>query len=134
MNDFIRQLLNLMTGLDTDFQYDELRFPTVTVCPVDPFNELNQTSIDYDDDNNEYLKLIETLTSETVSGEYERDNGQSTLRQVVFRLAILCEDLLYDCKFLDADIPCCDFFKPVYSERGFCYSFNSWFTGSASGE
>jgi acid-sensing ion channel, other len=110
-----------------------LQFPTVSVCPLDPLNEGNQT-YDYDDNHEEYLKLIETLTSETVSEEYQKDNGKSTLRQIMFNLGMLCEDLIYDCNFRGNDISCCSFFKPVYTERGFCFSFNARYIGAANNE
>jgi acid-sensing ion channel, other len=122
------------TGLDTEFEYNEVEFPTVAICPVDFLNEGNETFYNYDDSSDEYLKHIEMLMSQTISAEYEKDNGQTTLRQVVFNLAISCEDLLYDCTFRGYEIPCCNYFQPVYNERGFCYAFNARYIGAAINE
>jgi acid-sensing ion channel, other len=107
-----------------------LQFPTVTVCPLDPFATDGNQTYDYDDSKDQYLQLIETLKSEIISEEYERNNGQSSLREVVFNIAIKCEELFNDCKFRGNDIPCCNIFKPIYSERGFCFSFNAQYFGN----
>lgn len=122
------------TGLDTEFEYNELEFPTVTVCPVDFISGKNETFIDYDISIDEYLEQINILMSPSVSDEHQKDHGQTTLRQVVFNLAVTCEDFLNGCTFRGHSIPCCSYFKPVYSERGFCYSFNARYVGAANNE
>jgi acid-sensing ion channel, other len=122
-------------GLDTEFEYNQMEFPTVTVCPVDFLNQGNETLFSYGDDNSDdYSQHIEILMSSAIHDEYEKDNGQTTLRQVVFNLAISCEEFLYDCTFRGFKISCCHHFQPVYNERGFCYAFNARYVGAASNE
>nr|CAD7410163.1 unnamed protein product [Timema cristinae] len=47
--------------------------------------------------------------------------GVSVLSQVVYQ----CEGLIVDCSFKGERIACCDWFKPINTEVGLCYSFNS---------
>lgn len=79
-----------------------------------------------DDFAEEYLSLIELLTSVS--------EANVSLRQAVFEFAITCEELIHDCKFRDVEISCCKFFKPVFNERGFCYSFNPRFVATPNDE
>ena len=132
-----------MIGLDTDFHNQQLEFPTVTVCPVDPYDaeKLNETAYltlaDYESNYAEYVPILEMLPkfsyddfdmiyeivlNTTVSLEKVDKTG---LRQLVFKVAMKCDDLFYACSYRGEEISCCDFFTPLYSERGFCYSFNA---------
>ncbi|KAG5682789.1 hypothetical protein PVAND_012119 [Polypedilum vanderplanki] len=53
-------------------------------------------------------------------------NEKGTLREWVFSIADNCESVIESCKFKGSILaPCCDKFKPIYSERGFCHSFNA---------
>ncbi|XP_025416588.1 sodium channel protein Nach-like isoform X2 [Sipha flava] len=36
-----------------------------------------------------------------------------------------CEDLMFDCTFKGEPYNCCSGFEPIFTEYGFCYSFNS---------
>jgi acid-sensing ion channel, other len=139
-------------GLDTDFHNQEMEFPTVTVCPIDPFDgdKVNETAYrimaDNEDNFEEFFPLLEMLTKlsydkmemayhEVSSAKAKLDNEKkTTLRQLVFKVAMSCESLFYDCKFRGESIPCCEYFKPLYSERGFCYGFNSRYIGVVDGE
>jgi acid-sensing ion channel, other len=147
---FLFTLIDL--GLDTDFHNQQMEFPTVSVCPLDPFDEdkVNETAYrvlaDYEDNYFEYFPILEMLSKlsyENMEMAYQEvsnlkaklDNEKkTTLRQLVFKVAVLCEDLFYDCSFRGESIPCCDYFKPIYTERGFCYGFNSRYIGAAGEE
>jgi acid-sensing ion channel, other len=139
-------------GLDTDFHNQEMEFPTVTVCPLEPFDEdkVNETAYrnmaDYDDNYYEYIPILEMLPKlsyESMAMAYQEvskikgklDNEKkTTLRQLVFKVVMSCENLFYDCKFRGENIPCCEYFKPIYTERGFCYGFNSRYIGAVNEE
>lgn len=129
-----------------------MEFPTVTVCPIDPFDEdkVNETAYqvmaDNEDNYFEFIPLLEMLTKlsydnmQQISREVSKSKAKldnekkTTLRQLVFKVALSCESLFYDCMFRGERIPCCEYFKPLYSERGFCYGFNSRYIGVVDGE
>lgn len=138
-------------GLDTDFHNQEMDFPTVAVCPLEPFDgsKVNETAYrtlaDYESNYAEFIPLLEALTQysyDSMVSTYEllkttpkmEKELKSTLRQLAFKVAIRCEDLFQNCKFRGDDIPCCDYFSPVYTERGFCFAFNSRFVGTPEEE
>lgn len=139
-------------GLDTDFHNMDLEFPTVTVCPLDPFDEdkVNETAYrtmaGYEDNYQEYfpiLELLPKLSYDKMKMAYEEvfnlkeklgNEKKTTLRQLVFNVAMSCENLFYDCKFRGESISCCEYFKPIYTERGFCYAFNSRYVGAVGEE
>lgn len=55
---------------------------------------------------------------------------------VVFssQVNIFCNETFEMCKYRDEDIRCCDHFQPVYSEHGFCFSFNGRYFDDADSE
>lgn len=140
-------------GLDTDFHNQIVYFPGVTICPVNSYNEnlLNETALkegeEKEADNFEemipVLKSLPKLTYDTFGKAYEAVLNMSSgsesktiqsLRQLTFKYGIACEDLLELCKYKDEDIQCCDYFMPIYTEHGFCYSFNSRYYGTPEEE
>lgn len=139
-------------GLDTDFHNQELDYPTVTICPLEPWDEENVNETAYksanrngDEDNyREYMTLLEMLAKlsyenfdmmyETIKSTTAKFSNKTTLRQLVFQVAMKCDDLFYACKYRGEEISCWDYFTPVYSERGFCYSFNARYYGTADEE
>lgn len=62
------------------------------------------------------------------------DVSKHNLRQLAFKVAIKCEELLEICKYKDDEISCCDYFYPLYSEHGLCYSFNTRYYGTPEEE
>lgn len=124
----------------------------MTICPVDAFDveKLNETAyrtLAEDKDNyEEYVLLLEMLPKfsyENLDMMYEivlnmtvnlEPVYQTTLRQLVFKVAMKCDDLFYACSYRGEEIPCCDYFTPLYSERGFCYSFNARYISLADEE
>lgn len=129
-------------------------FPTVTVCPLEPYNETtvntialtrlanhekdlyeqnmillqNITRVSYDN-LKEFTEFnIKNFNSLKTSMKYwDRDS----LRKWVFRVAIEPDDVFNFCKFRGEEKNCEEIFLPIYSERGFCYSFNPRYYGEA---
>lgn len=114
-------------------------FPTVTVCPVEPFDMaiLNETAYmslaRYEPNYDEYIPILEMLLKVSYENidemvkilESNKVSITLGLRHLVFKIAMKCTDLFHSCRFLAENISCCDYFTPLYSERGFCYSFNA---------
>jgi acid-sensing ion channel, other len=113
-------------------------------------NLLNETAMKEDESEGEnfeemipVLQSLPKLTYDTfgmaveavmnMSSERDR-NTKESLRQLTFKFGIACEELLELCKYKDEDVPCCDYFMPLYTEHGFCYSFNSRYYGTPEGE
>lgn len=59
---------------------------------------------------------------------------KKNLRQLAFKVGIKCDELLEICKYKDDEIACCDYFLPLYSEHGMCYSFNTRYYSTDSNE
>ena len=145
------RLNKFSSGLDTDFHNQQVLFPSVTICPLEAFDSLlvNETSSQILPDNEEsfeqfipVLKSLSQLTYENLGLTYEAlmnvsndlKLGKDNLRQLAFKVRVKCEDLLEICKYKDEEIPCCEHFSPLYSEQGFCYSFNSRYFGQPEDE
>ena len=142
----------ISTGLDTDFHNQQVFFPTVTVCPESSFSTslANETMFEEfaKNDNEileEYLPVLKALPSlsyETFGAMYEailnvskiQDIKNKNLRQLAFKVGIKCDELLEICKYKDDEITCCDYFLPLYSEHGLCYSFNTRYFSTPSNE
>ncbi|CRK90740.1 CLUMA_CG004432, isoform A [Clunio marinus] len=140
-----------ITGLDTDFHNQQVIFPTVTICPMashdsEAVNETASEIIDADDETfGEFIPVLEALprlTFDTFAKTYEAvfnmsdevDLTKISLRQLAFKVPVKCEDLLEICKYKDEEISCCEYFLPIYSEHGFCYSFNTRYYGTSMEE
>lgn len=137
-------------GLDTDFHNQELEFPTVAICPLEPWNGemLNETAYQklggYEDTYVEYIPVLQTLTQlsyenfdslqKTIKGLTVKIDRVENLRQMAFRVAMECEELFEGCKFRGEEITCCDYFTAIYTERGFCFAFNARYIGTAEDE
>lgn len=137
--------------MDTDFHNQVVYFPSVTICPVVAYNAnlLNETALTEGDDqeiSEEFISVLQSLpklTYATFGRAYEAVLNMSSeadtkkeynLRQLAFKYGIVCEDLFEFCKYKDEDVSCCDYFFPLYTEQGFCYSFNSPYYGSPAAE
>lgn len=140
---------NLITfiGLDTDFHNQQVLFPTVTVCPIESFdlelvNETAHSNLDSSKDNyDEYIPILKLLP-QMAYGKFrsmsrallnmstELNVKNKNLRQLTFKVAVKCQELFSMCKYKDEEIPCCEYFHPVYTENGFCFSFNARYFGS----
>lgn len=145
-------MLSGFSGLDTDFHNQQVLFPTVTVCPLSAHDPelVNQTAASSDqagvgdnfDELLPVLKALPRLSYETFGSMQEAilnmsdglDISRHNLRQLAFKVAIKCEELLEICKYKDDEISCCDYFYPLYSEHGLCYSFNTRYYGTPEEE
>lgn len=123
----------------------EVVYPTVTVCPensadmgrIDNFlinfglynkssQELNQflaaiPNFSYDPDELKYVILLPESRSKI------QDLEEMNLRNLAFEFALSCADIFKPrtCSFRSKSFDCCKYFLPLYTELGFCYSFNS---------
>lgn len=143
---------NKNPGLDTDFHDPVLTFPTVTVCPFEPYNSstVNTTAItklaDYESvayaPNVVLLENITRLSYDnlkefvlfyighkTIINSGATNWNKESLRKWAFRVAIDVDDVFKQCKFREEVKSCNEIFHPVYTERGFCFSFNSRYYG-----
>uniref|UniRef100_A0A1I8N4R5 Amiloride-sensitive sodium channel n=1 Tax=Musca domestica TaxID=7370 RepID=A0A1I8N4R5_MUSDO len=133
-----------ITGLDTDFHNQNVVFPTTVVCPEIAFDHDRafEVALSQLADNDyslagyivPFLELLPSLSYETfneaavIASSVEMEAvHQKTLRQWAFESVINCEDVLTECKYRDEPIKCCEAFKPVYTEHGYCFAFNSRF-------
>ncbi|KRT86695.1 ion channel, partial [Oryctes borbonicus] len=126
-----------ITGLDTDFHNWDVAFPAITVCQSIPINmakienylerikpggneddvtdfiiKLSQFSYDYLKD---YKKLLpEKFTL-----------NDTKLKDFMFQFMNPCENVFANCVWKSEEYNCCEGFYPVFTEAGFCYTFNS---------
>lgn len=142
-----------ITGLDTNFQITKLVFPTVLVCPEDPFDEgsvvevaFNRLSGENSEISSDFEDLLQGLTTlsltnlqdfqertRNITSTRESAIDKEKLRDLMFLVGIKCEQVFNSCKFKDDELECCDHFAPIYTERGFCYGFNLKYVYSESG-
>ena len=58
----------------------------------------------------------------------DADLPQHGLKEIVFEVVSRCH-VLVECAWKgDAELNCCPYFRPIFTEHGFCYSFNLRFT------
>lgn len=89
-----------------------------------------------------FLKSLPALSYETLGTTYDtlknisqKENVRDkNLRQLAFQVGIKCDELLEICKYKDEEITCCEYFMPLYSEHGLCYSFNSRYYSTPDNE
>jgi acid-sensing ion channel, other len=131
-----------------------LEFPTVTVCPIDPTDEdkINETAIDFfgmDANNNyDYVELFpffrifaglsydnlgdaDSIYTEAlkIDSHIDKKFQKVTFREMAFNLALGCDSFLSQCTYRGVPIQCCENFENLYSEHGFCFSFNPRYIG-----
>lgn len=88
------------------------------------------------------LKALPALSYDTFASIHEAARNLSqkvemrdkNLRQLAFQVGIKCDELLEICKYKDEEIACCEYFMPLYSEHGLCYSFNTRYYSTADNE
>lgn len=91
-----------------------------------------------------FLKALPALSYETlgtihetldkINNSQKEDVRNKNLRQLAFKVGIKCDELLEICKYKDEEITCCEYFMPLYSEHGLCYSFNSRYYSTPDNE
>lgn len=57
-----------------------------------------------------------------------------SLRSLAFSVMVTCNETISKCKYKDEDIECCDYFKPIFTESGYCFAFNSKFRDTTDSE
>ncbi|GAB0094040.1 NACH [Sergentomyia squamirostris] len=133
-----------ITGLDTDFHNQHVIFPTILICPLEPYDvdkvktysqeHVAKTEADYV----QYEMFLQILTKLSYATLHEAMEAADhllmdqkvtdlSLRSAAFASALACEDLFLSCEFRDDPIECCNSFLPKYTEHGFCYAFNPRF-------
>ncbi|XP_058127127.1 sodium channel protein Nach [Anopheles ziemanni] len=136
-----------ITGLDTDFHNQQVIFPTVLVCPTAPYDEeavrrvAYETLGGYEPGSEVYEPFLKLLTQLSYANLREvaamlsdlparKTLRTFNLRDLVFRVAVRCNDTFAMCRYKDEDIDCCEMFKPMYTEHGFCFAFNARYTNN----
>ncbi|BES90503.1 pickpocket 23 short form [Nesidiocoris tenuis] len=131
-----------ITGLDTDFHNWNVPFPGITLCLTTPFSEkrfldhVNRPGNNYSNktkkDLHEFVKVMSWLSYDQM--HYLKkyiDNGninaysKTNYRQLMLELAFRCEEFMGNCTFKQEEIPCCEAFRPTFTEHGLCFSFNT---------
>jgi hypothetical protein len=78
--------------------------------------------------------LFGSIHDAAVNLSQREDMRDKNLRQLAFQVGIKCDELLEICKYKDEEITCCEYFMPLYSEHGLCYSFNSRYYSTPENE
>ncbi|KAF5285681.1 hypothetical protein FQR65_LT13066 [Abscondita terminalis] len=127
-----------ITGLDTDFHSWNLPFPAITVCQSIPSSKKNIESFvkeKFPNANNtkeleDFLEKLSVLSFSTlvefkqfVNKGYIPDSTK--LKNFIFEFLNPCHEIFESCLWKNEDYDCCKGFFPVFTETGFCYSFNS---------
>lgn len=119
----------------------QIVYPMVSVCPVSANDDqkiselIEKSGVKRSEEISEFLKAVpnfsygaiglrSVLLSESAVDETKNLPGDN-LRALAFHLALSCADVFHSCRFKNKSVECCDEFLSVYSENGFCYSFNA---------
>ncbi|XP_044755808.1 sodium channel protein Nach-like [Coccinella septempunctata] len=127
-----------ITGLDTDFHSWDVAFPSITICQekpgndtlIDEFIEKQMSDFVEKDQLRKFLEFSTTLSYDNLReiGPYTKLNLSSvekSFKKVMYSLMNKCEDVFESCEWKSKPYNCCEGFFPVFTESGFCYSFNS---------
>ncbi|CAH2992146.1 unnamed protein product [Chilo suppressalis] len=83
------------------------------------------------------LRWLATLSYQSIAEHASQFLGEADLsgkaqldslinpKDAVLKIVRRCDELFYDCEFKGDSEECCDLLVPVFTEMGFCYSFNS---------
>ena len=132
-----------MTGLDPDFHKKDVDFPTIVVCPLEPFEEksvnVTVTAAGGDFNFQQFLKDLPSLSYEHFPTSYDSFDSENVIfeenmRELAFEVGIKCGSVFNSCKYRGKEVSCCKVFKPFYTEHGFCYAFNGKYISSAKKE
>ncbi|XP_034244838.1 sodium channel protein Nach-like [Thrips palmi] len=130
-----------ITGLDSDYHNWDVPFPALTMCQKDPANEsliaeyVNQKWPDAEDDKKEYYsQFLAALANVSYEGlpsllpfVQDAELPQTGLREMAFAVFSQCHvftQCAYKQSLEDDAKDCCSFLHPIFTENGFCYSFN----------
>lgn len=145
----------IVTNIVMNEKGKRVTYPTVTICPknsADPaqitqfiinfglykngskeFDEFFGAipNFSYDEDDLKYVILTPKSRQKLKQLDYDGD-----LRSMAFDFARSCDQVFKprSCLFRGKIYECCDIFLPIYTERGFCYTFNSRIYGKSFDE
>ncbi|CAG9857482.1 unnamed protein product [Phyllotreta striolata] len=132
-----------ITGLDTDFHNWEVAFPAVTVCQRESADDaeiqrrlvdLNNKNVSFSDAAaKEFFVELAKLSLgnwKNLAENYPEIgekilDGNSDVERFIYDLNNKCEQLFDVCHWKSAILNCCEIFRPVFTENGFCHTFNS---------
>lgn len=141
------------TSLTLNNEEMRIVYPTVSVCS-DPVYDLQKVEnfvktlsvpSDIALEIIEFLKEIPKFSfgkhglkslvlSDKAFDNIDHLNNNYDVRTLAFQLALSCNKIFSSCHFKNQSIDCCNVFKPIYSEHGICYSFNSKLHGTPINE
>ncbi|KAK9732285.1 Amiloride-sensitive sodium channel [Popillia japonica] len=125
-----------ITGLDTDFHNWDVAFPAITVCQRIP---ASMTEIDNYLEKNKFGNAEEITEFIIKLSQFSYDNLKdyrkyatknlgvniTKLKDFAFQFMNPCKNVFDNCVWKSEKYDCCEGFYPVFTETGFCYSFNS---------
>ncbi|XP_045473290.1 sodium channel protein Nach-like [Harmonia axyridis] len=127
-----------ITGLDTDFHSWDVAFPAITICQekpgnmtlIDDYIENKFSDIEDKDQAKKFLELLTTLSYDNMKdigqfGKFDVFLEASTLKNIMISMMNKCQDIFDSCEWKSKPYDCCEGFFPVFTENGFCYTFNS---------
>ncbi|BES90504.1 pickpocket 23 short form [Nesidiocoris tenuis] len=131
-----------ITGLDTDFHSWNVPFPGITLCLTTPYSmerfmeHVNRPGNNYSKETiqalQKFVKVMSRLSYNTlkylkkyIDGDHINAYSKTNYRQLILELAFRCEDFMGNCTFKREEIPCCEAFRPTFTEHGLCFSFNT---------
>lgn len=135
----------MITNLIINSNEKQFAYPTVTICPenaadmerIDQFlinyglynkssKELNEffaaiPNFSYDPEDLKYVILLPE------SRRKVKEMIDLDIRSLAFEFALSCSNVFKprSCSFRGKAFDCCEIFLPIYTEKGFCYTFNS---------
>ncbi|XP_028130109.2 sodium channel protein Nach-like [Diabrotica virgifera virgifera] len=128
-----------ITGLDTDFHNWDVAFPAITICQHIPtseekireFIEVHQHKNETDIADLDFYTKVAQLSINTWSQFTQSYSQQSfvdvetDMKELVYNISNKCDDVFQTCYWKSTAYNCCDIFDFVFTEHGFCYTFNS---------
>lgn len=140
------------TSLTLNKEEMKIVYPTVSVCAIQAYDlqkvenlvKISKIALNETAEVAEFLKEIPKFSfgkhglKSLVLSDKALDDvdylNNNDVRTLAFQLALSCNKILSACHFKNQSIDCCKVFKPIYSEHGICYSFNSKLHGTPINE
>lgn len=142
----------MFTSLVLNQNRIKITFPSVSVCPESAVDDEKVLAMikslgtvrNDTKELKEFLSAIPNFSygnkglrsiimSQSVEYDFFRLNVEDP-RALAFKLAKSCDKLFKSCRFKGEIVDCSKAFRPIFSEKGFCYSFNSRVYGKINAE